>query len=396
MTTSNTICSKTKWKGRPALRLANGAIELVTLTSGGAIADLRLSTGSSDLRQNVLWEAPWPSVDPDRYQARVHNRTYGPEFVGKFLAGFTGHALCLDYFGAPSESEAKQGLCLHGEASVSRWRVLNQSQTKTWVSTLMGVKLPSAGLRFQRELRMRRDETVVYVSETVFNLRATDHFFHWTQHLTLGPPFLKAGESIVFLPAQRAITWPHGYEGKSLLADSREFSWPHAPAEDGSSLDISRPFLRAGTGFVAAALLNPDRGLTFVAALNFRLGLLLGCCFPRKAFPWVAVWEENCARQDSPWNGKTQARGVEFGTTPMPVGKREAFASGPLFGTPTFQCVPAMGKLRVTYAMFLAPVNPAWREILDIELGKQSIAVVGDNHERIDILASDIRTIGAS
>jgi hypothetical protein len=55
-----------------------------------------------------------------------------------------------------------------------------------------------------------------------------------------------------------------------------------------------------------------------------------------------------------------------------------------------------MGKLRVTYAMFLAPVNPAWREILDIELGKQSIAVVGDNHERIDILASDIRTIGAS
>jgi hypothetical protein len=260
----------------------------------------------------------------------------------------------------------------------------------------MEVKLPKAGLRFQRELRMRRDEPVVYVSETVFNLRTTDHFFHWTQHVTLGPPFLQAAESMVFLPAQRAITWPHGYEGKSLLANSREFTWPNAPAEDGSMADISRPFALPGKGFVAAALLNPKRDLTSVAALNFRLGLVLGYCFPRKAFPWVAVWEENCARQDSPWKGKTQARGVEFGTTPMPIGKREAFANGPLFGTPTCQCVPAMGKLRVTYAIFLTPVNSAWREILDIELGKQSITVVGSNNERVAVPASDVKTIGAS
>jgi hypothetical protein len=55
-----------------------------------------------------------------------------------------------------------------------------------------------------------------------------------------------------------------------------------------------------------------------------------------------------------------------------------------------------MGKLRVTYAIFLAPVNPAWREILDIELGKQSITVVGDNNERVAVPASDAKTIGAS
>ena len=66
MANSEITCSKTKWKGRPAVQLANGAIELTALTGGGAIADLRLSKGSSGLRENVLWEAPWPSVDPDR------------------------------------------------------------------------------------------------------------------------------------------------------------------------------------------------------------------------------------------------------------------------------------------------------------------------------------------
>jgi hypothetical protein len=370
-------------------------IELTMLTGGGAIADFRLTAGSPDQRHNVLWEAPWPGIDPDRYQTRSHNPTYGPQFVGNFLAAFTGHALCLDCFGAPSEAEIEQGLCLHGEAPVSHWKVRQQSQSKTSASLLMEAKLPHAGLTFHRELRMQRDETVVHVSETVFNLRSVDHYFHWTQHVTLGPPFLQAGESTVQIPALRAITWPHGYEGKSLLADSKEFSWPNAPAENGGAVDISSPFQRPGTGFVAAALLKPDRDLTFVAALNFRLGLVLAYCFPRKAFPWVATWEENCARQSSPWKGKTQARGVEFGTTPMPIGKREAFANGPLFGTPTFQCVPAMGKLNVTYAIFLAPVNLAWRQVLDIEVGKQAITVVGataaGSHERIDVPARNLK-----
>ncbi len=397
MATSNITCTKAKWRNRPAIRLANGALELTALTGGGAIADLHLRT-DSPLSQNVLWEAPWPSLDPDRYHPRSNNRVYGPEFVGKFLASFTGHALCLDYFGGPSEAEAKQGLCLHGEASVNRWKILRQSPSKTSAGVLMEAKLPHAGLTFQRELHVRPGENVVYVSETVSNLRKTDHFFHWTQHVTLGPPFLQAGESLVCLPAERAITWPHGYEGKSLLANSKEFSWPNAPAENGAAVDISRPFIRDGTGFVAAALLKPEREVTFVAALNFRLGLTLAYCFPRNAFPWVAVWEESRARQGSPWNGKTRARGVEFGTTPMPVGKREAFASGSLFGVPTFQCVPASGRLQVNYAIVLVPVNPAWREVVDIEFQKQAITVVGNGRERIHVPARDLnlKMVGAS
>jgi len=304
--------------------------------------------------------------------------------------------MCLDYFGAPSEAEAKEGLCLHGEAPVTRWKVLRQAQSKTSASVLMEAQLPSAGLKFQRGLHMRRDETVVYVSEAVFNLRPTDHFFHWVQHVTLGPPLLQAGESQIFLPAERGITWPHGYEGKSLLANSKEFSWPNAPAEGGSLVDISLPFSRSGKGFVASVLLNSGREWSFVAALNFRLGLVLGYCFPRAAFPWVALWEENCARKDPPWRGKTQALGMEFGTTPMPVGRREAFEAGPLFGTPAFRVIPAKGKLQTNYTMFVAPVNRGWREILDVELGKQAITVVGSNHDRMVLAAQDLGKMSAS
>jgi hypothetical protein len=387
-------CSRTKWKSRPALRITNGSLELVTLTGGGAIADLRLSTGPAALRQNVLWEAPWASLDPDRYQAHKHRHTYGPEVVGRFLAGFTGHSLCLDYFGLPSESEAREGLCLHGEASVRRWKVVKQSRSKTSASVLMEVQLPHAGLKLRREFHVRSGETVVYVSETLLNLRATDHFFHWTQHVTLGPPFLQPGESAVCVPAQRGITWPHGYEGKSLLAQSKEFTWPLAPHEGGGVVDITQPFLHSGKGFVASVLLDLQREWGFIAALNFNLGLVVGYCFPRILFPWVTIWEENQARLDAPWKGNARARGVEFGTTPMPVGKKEVFASGPLFGTPTFQCIPAKGRLQTSYFIFLSSVNTAWREIRDVELGKQAITLAGDKNERIKLPARDLETRG--
>jgi len=394
MAHSATSCAKTTWKGRPAVRLANGAIELTALIGGGPIADLRLSTGSPAQRQNVLWEAPWRSLDPSGYRPRVHNRAYGPESVGRFLAGFTGHTLCLDYFGAPSEEEAKQRLCLHGEASVSNWKVVRHSHSKNAASVVMQVNLPNAGLKFERELRVARGETVVYVSETVSNLRKADHFFHWTEHVTLGPPFLREEESLVYVPARQAMTWPHGYDGKSLLIDSQEFIWPDAPAEHGGTVDISRPFVRRGAGFVAAALLKCE--LACIAALNFRHGLLLGYCFARAVFPWVTMWEENCARQEPPWEGRTQARGLEFGTTPIPVGKYQTFARGPLFGTPTFRRVPAKGRLQVRYAMFVAPVSATVREISDIQLDQQAITVRGAGSALLRVPARDLKIIRAS
>ena len=239
------------------------------------------------------------------------------------------------------------------------------------VKLSMAVRLPASGLRLCREIRLRKGECAVYVEETLTNERAQDHFFHWTQHVTLGLPLLQVSESVITLPGTRAITWPHGYEGVSLLRDDKEFTWPEAPAIGGGKVNLAHPFSEDGKGFVAGVLLDLQRELGFVSALNWRLGLLLGYCFRRTDFPWVAIWEENVARQGSPWNGKTRARGLEFGTTPMPVGKEETFLRGTLFDMPTFRRIPARSKLRVPYVAFLTKVSSSWRSIRDIQVERE-------------------------
>lgn len=388
--------TKTKWRNRPAFRLNNGVVQLTTLTGGGHIADFRLldPTGSS---VNALWEAPWPTLDPDKFRRgdlRKHVRKYGPRPVGKFLASFTGHAVCVDYFGGPSEAEAAQGLALHGEAANSRWKLLGLTQSSAEARLSLAARLPAAGLRFRRELRLHHNESVVYVEERVANERAQDHFFHWTEHVTLGLPLLHPDESIIALPGTRAITWPHGYEGASLVRDNQEFTWPEAPAIEGGMVDLARPFARDGKGFVVGVLLDPQRKLGFVAALNWQLGLLLGYCFRRSDFPWVAIWEENVVRTGSPWNGKTRARGLEFGSTPMPVGKEETFARGSLFDTPTFRRIPARSELRAPYIAFLSKVNSGWRSIRDIQLRRNTIIVTEDRGEQLELQATGLKRVG--
>jgi hypothetical protein len=99
---------------------------------------------------------------------------------------------------------------------------LKQSSMEARLS--LGVRLPAAGLRFRRELRLRRDESVVYVEESLTKERAQDHFFHWTEHVTLGSPLLHPEESAIALSGSRAVTWPHGYEGASLVRDNQTFT----------------------------------------------------------------------------------------------------------------------------------------------------------------------------
>jgi hypothetical protein len=384
-------CRKITWKGRPAYRLANDLIELTTLTGGGSIADLRFQTESGKAKENVLWEAPWTTIDPDRYQTGKDRRKYGEHFVGKFLAGFTGHALCLDYFGAPSEEEIKLGLCLHGEGGLARWRTKKVTASSTEAKLVMETTLPATGLEFQRELQVRKGESVVYVREKVRNQRAADHFFHWTQHVTFGPPLMQSEESMIAMSVTKGMTWPLGYEGKSLLENSKEFRWPHAPGEDGDQVDLSRPFPVEGKGFVAAMLTDSACPMAFLAVLNRRLGLIAGYCFSRTMFPWIAIWEENRARQGKPWSGKTQARGLEFGTTPMPLGKERSFLAGSLFETPTFCRVAAKAELNVGYVAFLASVGTDWSEIRDVRIGEKSISILGDAGQSVEIAARNLK-----
>ena len=387
--TTELTCEPTTWQDRHANVLENDLIRLVTLTGGGHIAEFRFREKSGLSTINPLWNPPWKGIEPYLYREDVHAAKYSAPPTGQLLSGIAGHNLCLDYFGGPSNEEAKQGLPIHGEAGISLWQNMRAEVNGPEAILEMSVKLPVAELSFFRQIKIRRGESVAYFKEEVVNEKRADHFFHWTQHATLGPPFLSHENSRTFISATRGRTFPHGYEGKELLMAARDFQWPNGPGVDGKPVDLRRPLSDPGLGFVATVLMDPAREQQYVAGLNLPERLLVGYCFDRRAFPWTAIWEENKARVDAPWNGQSETRGLEFGSTPLPVGRREAFANGPLFGAPSFSIVPALGRATVRYLAFLSQVPAGLDEVSDIRLANGEIHVVHPTG-RIHVPASGV------
>lgn len=337
-----------RWKGRDATRLKNSLVEMTVLTGGGHLAEFRFLEQEGVSSANVLWEAPWDTFDPNQDLVREHESTG----ADKFLAGFTGHALCLDYFGPPSAAEAEAGLALHGEVASTSWNVVSPMNSGA-AACRWSVELPRAQLMFERKIRLGKDESVALVEESVRSERETGHCFHWVHHATFGLPFLVEDESTFSVSADRGITSPTGYDGRSLFLNDREFTWPFVQCEGAGLVDLKRPFSTKGFGFLAAVQLDRQRKVEYLLAMNWRLRLGVGYCFLQKDFPWMTLWEENCARQNSPWNGRSQVRGMEFGTTPFPLGREESFRRGPLFDAPSWCMIPPYGSKAVRYLIFL-------------------------------------------
>jgi Domain of unknown function (DUF4432) len=375
----------TTWKNRRAYRLSNGAIELIILLGGGHIAEFRLS----DSPVNTLWEAPWPTLDPQTFSPPKHNALYGDGPVGKFLSGYTGHALVLGNFGMPSDPEAARGVPLHGEAACSDWTVVSAEQDDHCALLVLEVDIPYYHLHFRREISLAAGASCTSIRETVRNQGAAETTFQWVQHVACGEPFLAHDESNLFVDVSRAITWPLGYEGFELLRDDAEFLWPNAPANSGGTIDLSNPFAQSGTGFVASLLTSADHPNAAIAVLNRRHALVAGYCFERARFPWVAVWEENRARQYPPWNGVARVRGVEFGTSPMPLGIEQARETQRLFDTPVLTRIAPDSEVSTAYDIFVTRVPASWKAIAGIERSTKSLAIRNATGEKVRLLASD-------
>jgi len=323
--------------GRQAARLENEILRVTVLHGGGHIAEV------FDKRAAVspLWIPHWPSMEPAEFDKKRPDR-YGTGDDAKLLAGIMGHNLCLDLFGGPSRDEAAAGLGVHGEASVNLYD-LTESQGEL----ITRLTLPLAHLRFSRSIQLHGED--VRIREVVENLTAMDRPIAWTQHVTLGPPFLDPASTLFNASMTRSIAFDTDTGSHAYLNPRIEFAWPMAPRSDGGVADLRQMKSPApASGFTTHLADHKSEHAHFMAfSPNFRLAF--GYIWKCADFPWLGIWEENCSRQGSPWDGRTVTRGMEFGVSPFPESRREMIERNRLMDAPTYKWLPAHGRLEAEY-----------------------------------------------
>ena len=328
-----------KFFGRDALQLENDTLRVTLLIKGCHIAEIFHKQAAI----NPLWVPPWSQNDAS--PEAIERIDYGPD--GHFLASVMGHNICLDMFGEPSEMERSAGFELHGEASVVAYDC-SIAEGKIQASA----HLKQSSLKLSRSIQLGLDGRSVKICETVENLLSIDRPIAWTQHVTLGPPFLVPGITRIQIEAIQSRVSDTLFE-QGPLNPGADFIWPMAPSRNKGVCDLSTfanedraaslttHRMRDGAAEVGFTAFCPKRNLRFGYRWN-----------PRD-FPWLALWEENRSRRDRPWNQETVSCGLEFGVSPFPESRREMVDRGTLFHTPTFRWLGAKAKAFASYSAFL-------------------------------------------
>jgi len=329
------------FRERRATAIENDALRLTVLHEGGHIAEiLDKHTGI-----NPLWIPPWPSIEPSAYDAARHPE-YGGGTDASLLAGIMGHSLCLDIFGGPSPDEAAAGLPVHGEVSTARFAV-----DATANEIAMNARLPAAQLRIERRIVLA--DRAVRVHEIVENLSASDRPIGWTQHVTLGPPFLVKGATEFRASATLSRVFEGTFGPDDTLVAGADFDWPLAPRLSGGSDDLRTYTTAPRSSAFTAHLMDAARDEAFFVAFSRSAALAFGYAWRRADFPWLGIWEENHSRTAPPWNGRTLTRSLEFGVSPMPDTRRQMIERGRLFDTPGFRWIGAHRRIEVEYRAVL-------------------------------------------
>jgi hypothetical protein len=364
------------YEGQPSALLANDRLQLQILLQGGAIGSFVLQEEPQKL--NPMW-------NPLR-TAREQGRTAQ-------FSGVLGHFVCVDGFGQPSAEERAAGLPQHGEAHTLKMEAVTAAENGVH-SVALSAKLPIAQEVFTRTFRAVDGENVVYVDSQLENLLGFDRPVHWAEHATVAAPFLEAGVSRIFLSGSRSQTRDFGLNqgrgnlpapgagaqgapapgpargggSQRRLKPGIDFTWPMAPGADGSTIDLSTVPQDPHFTDHSATLFDPSRPLAWAVVLNPGKRMIYGYIFKSAEYPWIQNWGN--------YSSAAQVvHGLEFGTQPYDVSRREAVSTGSLFGTPTYRWLPAKSKIESHFIVFFAMVPEGMKQVDSVRLENGLITI---------------------
>jgi hypothetical protein len=343
----------TTFENNAGLAFGNGKIELVMLPKGGAFVSLVLQDDAA--KNNPMWNP-----------ARIARDLGQPPRFGASM----GHFVCVDGFGPTSQEEQAASLQGHGEAHRLDWEKVSSGKQGSTLSAKFRVTLPLVQETFHRQVELNDGEQVVAVTSELESLLAFDRPINWAEHGTIGSPFLDPLKTVVDASVGRCQTRPYNSARPSprRLADTKEFHYPMAPLRDGTLVDLRAVPAQPNSMDHTGCAMDLARAHVFVTALHTEKDLLFGYLWRREDYPWLQEWMNYT-------DARGLARGLEFGTQPYDVPRRQTVETGRMFGVPTFRWLPAKSKIGAKFLMFYTRVPAGMSKVDDVRLEGGAVVI---------------------
>jgi len=316
-------------EGRRLVRLEGGAASVTVDLGGGSIADFHM-------RGRELNPLAWNHPEP-----------------GDTTARGMGHFICFDRLGQSTAAERANGMPGHGEAAHIDWKLLSgPHESGGEIVAAMSCDLPLAGMTMKRTMRLSKNAPVLHVTEEATNTNLLGKVYNLVQHPSIGGPFLDGN---LLIDSNAGIGFYRGNPFPDL--EKPAIRWPQFTF-DGRTVDIRRVEEEQEPGVVNFTC-SEDAVHGWVTACNPAQRLLLGYVWLIGDYPWLRIWRHNR-------DGAPLARGIEFGTTPLPLPFKFILAKNTIFDRPVYDWLDAgEGRIR-SYTAFLAEIPADYRGVGEI------------------------------
>lgn len=220
-----------------------------------------------------------------------------------------------------------------------------------------------------REFYVKPGSPVIYVTETIDNLKFNDRLFNWVQHPTIGAPFLTEN-TIIDCNAGLGFDQRQAPE----LISKTAFKWPHGKLVDGHA---NLRLVTDPRSYVTTHIFDDTVKIGWVTATSPEHRLLIGYVFKTEEYPWLNLWHQVK-------DGKPFAHGLEFGTTGLGKPYPELLARCVDFlGHSSYIILPAKSSIKKSYLMFLHQVDEAFSAVRHIQLKNDSIYLTVETKNKL-------------
>jgi hypothetical protein len=337
--------------------LDNGTMRMVINRHGGAVSSCTLAANPLN---PFSWKAKrWPG-NPSLKE---------------------GLFLCFDRVGKPSASDLERGIPFHGEAAGVPWTVLEQATLKSGGQRLlMQCSLPLAGMTLTREYHLFSGSSACRITDRIRNDNPFRKSYNVLQHPSLAAPFLDRSV-IVDCNASKGfinVKTAHEIPGPAIR-------WPEV--EYGSAA-VNLRRMTDGEDLVANYVCGDGVESGWGTVSNPSQGLLAGCLWPTRDYPWIRIWRE--------WDGETpKALGIEFGTTPLGIPLEEIEQVGSLLGRPVIEALDTGAGTEKSFYLFLAEIPEDYAGTGSIMLEEDALRIQERGTGKLRLWQLPLRRNGA-
>jgi hypothetical protein len=229
-----------------------------------------------------------------------------------WMARYGGGWQMLFPHAGPPETVGGSERTYHGEASVVRWGLTEQTPTHLVLETRM-FTVPAV---VTRQISLIGAELTV--TDRIHNVSQQPFAFSYVHHPVFGAPFLEEG-CIIETGAQTYVPDPRAFLGE--FTPGQPLEWPVGRAVGGAEIALDRvPNSRAQIARFGSLRNFVD---SWAAVRNPRHNIGVRLSWDAYDFPEAWLWLEAGANLGQPWFGQGHALGIEPSTTSAPPSERQ-------------------------------------------------------------------------